>query len=113
MKFKTNRVTPFHSTVFEDSYWMLRLYDDLSLDVKQKTGAGDFEGDDYEHVYDFLQDHHETLWTAEVDNAIHRLAEHINYPLWQFEDWIADGVAKRGVATRNDGACGPEPHLAK
>ena len=102
MKNKTNRVTPILSTVFEDSYWKLRLYGDLSLDVKQKTGAGDFEGGDYEHVYDFLQDHHETLRTAEVDNAIHRLAEHINYPLCQFEDWIADAVAKRGVPTNND-----------
>lgn len=80
MDIKTGRVTPIISTVFEDSYWKLRLFGDLSLDVKQKTGGS--ECGDYEHVYHFLEDQHETLRTADVDNAVHRLAEHINYPLW-------------------------------
>ncbi|MEJ7849357.1 MAG: hypothetical protein WKF92_14850 [Pyrinomonadaceae bacterium] len=99
MKIKASKITPILSTVFEDAYWKLRLFGDLSLDVKQKTGGA--ECGDYEHVYDFLEDQHETLRTADADNAVHRLAEHINYPLCLFEDWIEDGRAKRSIEANN------------
>ena len=96
MKKIPSTITPFSYTVFEDANWKLRLFSDGSLDVKQKT-AGCSEHGDYEHVYDFLQEHHESLRTAGIEDAVHRLAEHINYPMCMFGDWISEAAARRAA----------------